>query len=118
MLPTPISDIPSHTPSPSSLPHHGSTTIPFPPNTTTTPAARRSSRVSHPSSYLKDIHCNLSIPHSVSTSSKSLISYPISQSLSYNSLCPSYKTFILNISAHIEPQYYHHVSDFSIGIRP
>ncbi|KAI9196200.1 hypothetical protein LWI28_021913 [Acer negundo] len=63
-------------------------------------ALRRSSRVSHPPSFLKDFHCNLVSQQDVS----SLIyspAFPLNDVLSYNALSPSYRNFILNATNHL-----------------
>ena len=38
--------------------------------------------------------------------------YPLSHHLSYISLSPTYKHFILNVSSHFKPQYYHQAVKF------
>jgi len=47
--------------------------------------------------YLKDYYCNLN----VNTSSR--VEYPFNSVLSYNKLSPSYKSFVMSISSHVEP---------------
>lgn len=66
--------------------------------------ARRSHRVIRPPTYLKDFHCNL-----IDQSSQPCpqIPYHIGQFLSYENLTPIYKTLVLNVSTHHEPQYFH-----------
>jgi len=51
--------------------------------------------------YLKDYHCNLNISN---TSSR--VKYPLNSVLSYNKLLPSYKSFVMSISSHVEPNTY------------
>lgn len=68
------------------------------------PINRKSSRISKPPTYLKDYHCSLiskTLLPSLSTK------YPLQNSISYQKLFPSFKTFSLNISSHYEPQFYH-----------
>ncbi|KAI9160054.1 hypothetical protein LWI28_004620 [Acer negundo] len=69
-------------------------------------ALRRSSRVSHPPSFLKDFHCNLVSQQDVSSLVYSP-AFPLNDVLSYNALSPSYRNFILNVSSHYEPQFFH-----------
>ena len=70
---------------------------------------RQSSRIRRVPSYLQDFHYNL--PSSAATQSSerqinSVVRYPLSSVLSYNSLSPHYKSFILNISSTTEPKSY------------
>jgi len=51
--------------------------------------------------YLKDYHCNLNVSN---TSSK--VKYPLNSLLSYNKLSPSYTSFVMFISSHVEPNTY------------
>lgn len=72
-------------------------------------SVRTSSRTSHPPSYLRDYHCNLL--HSKPLPS-SIVLYPLNNYLSYDSLSPSYKHFVLQVSSHYEPTYYHEAIPF------
>ena len=54
-----------------------------------------------PLKYLKDYHCNLNVPN---TSSK--VKYLLNSSLSYNNLSPSYTSFVMSLSSHVEPNTY------------
>lgn len=63
---------------------------------------RKSSRTPKPPSH--DFHCHHSHYEPISLSSNSHISYSLSKYLSYNSLCSSYKHFIVAISFNYEPQ--------------
>ena len=81
--------------------------IPSNPNLVALPSVlRRSSRVVHPPSYLKDFHCH-SLSHSSSLPSSTSYLYPISHNLCYQHLSPSYKQFILTVSSNLEPQFFH-----------
>lgn len=71
---------------------------------------RRLSRIVKPPSYLRDYHCNL-LTHVTPTPNHS--SYPLCKVLSYASLPPSHKAFVLNVSSHFEPQFYHQAVRFS-----
>ena len=51
--------------------------------------------------YLKDYHCNLNVSN---TSSR--VKYPLNSVLSYDKLSPSYKSFVMSISSHVEPNTY------------
>ncbi|KAL5577040.1 hypothetical protein UlMin_018739 [Ulmus minor] len=71
--------------------------------------SRKSTRSIKPPSYLQDYHCSLvsDKPLPVSTSS-----YPLSTVLSYNSLSASHRAFVLVVSSHFEPQFYHQAVKF------
>ena len=65
---------------------------------------RRSNRIAHPPSYLREFHCSLVTQQQLpNTTSK----YPLSQYLSYDSLSPSHRSFVLAVSSNIEPRFYH-----------
>ena len=70
---------------------------------------RSATWVTKPPSYLNDFQCHL-ISSPDLTPSKPL--YPISNYLSYTLLSPSYKHFVMTISSHFEPQYYHQAIAF------
>lgn len=65
---------------------------------------RTSSRMSQPSSYLRDYHCNLLMLNPQPTA-RAL--YPLSDYISYDSLSQKHKAFALMISAQFEPKSYH-----------
>jgi len=60
-----------------------------------------STRIKKPPEYLKDYHWNLNVSN---TSSR--VKYPLNSVLSYNNLSPSYKSFVMSISSHVEPNTY------------
>ncbi|KAK0606291.1 hypothetical protein LWI29_036227 [Acer saccharum] len=66
---------------------------------------RKSTRLIQQPTYLKDYHCNLLTGSSTHTSSST--AYPISDFMSYHDLSASHKHFVLSVSSHVEPQYYH-----------
>ena len=68
----------------------------------------RSSRPSKLPSYLQDYHLAYSKHNFIPTSHP----HPLSKVLSYNSLSPSYRYFVLQISSTFEPQYYHQAVKF------
>lgn len=59
---------------------------------------RRSQRVIKPPAYLKDFHCNVMAQKSP---------YHIGNFVSYAALSPSHREFVLSVSAHCEPQFFH-----------
>ncbi|KAL9413753.1 hypothetical protein AB3S75_027454 [Citrus x aurantiifolia] len=70
---------------------------------------RRSTRDTHPPSYLNDYHCKLALCDlSSPTSSSCLVSkslhYPIHHYLSYDKFSPSYRSFLASISSTTEPK--------------
>lgn len=67
---------------------------------------RRSTRTAHPPTYLKYYQCNL-LTHGVPPTISPHDRYPISISLNYDELRSSFKAFVLNVSSHYEPQFYH-----------
>lgn len=73
----------------------------------TQPIFHRSSRVTTTPSYLQNYHCGLL--HSNIVPSDVGQKFPLKNFLSYNRLTPTYRNFILNVSAAYEPQYYHQV---------
>ncbi|KAI5435379.1 hypothetical protein KIW84_021984 [Lathyrus oleraceus] len=75
------------------------------------PPLRKSIRIPKPSSYLQDCHCNLmtsTIHNSATTvtNHSSSCKYPLSSSLSYDSLSIAHKLFTLNMSIISKPQTY------------
>ena len=70
-------------------------------NYETTQSIRMSTRTKKPPEYLKDYHCNLNV-----SDTSSRVKYPLNFVLSYNKLSPSYKSFIMSISSHVESNTY------------
>jgi len=70
-------------------------------NHETTQSIRMSIRTKRPPEYLKDYHCNLNVSN---TSSR--VKYPLNFVSSYNKLSPSYKSFVISISSHVESNTY------------
>nr|KYP68601.1 Retrovirus-related Pol polyprotein from transposon TNT 1-94 [Cajanus cajan] len=104
----------SHEPSPTYQVPSSSHTMPNQSVTTPRPAhspqqppplpLRRSQRIPFPPTYLKDFHCNFL------TSSPQLskgISHPISSVINYNTLSSSHLHYVLSLSTHEEPKFYH-----------
>jgi len=60
-----------------------------------------STRTKRPREYLKDYHCNFNIFNTYSR-----VKYPLNSVLSYNKLSPSYKSFVMSLSSHVEPNIY------------
>ena len=74
---------------------------------------KRSSRLVKPPSYLRDFHCNLlQVQYPACSSHLSYSTYPLSNHISYHSLSPAYRHFILTVSSHFEPQFYHQAVKF------
>ena len=118
VLPHPLPD-PSISPTTQSLAHQSSPShdqsnsssqpISLPPSIPAAILARRSSRAIKPPSFLQDYHLAFSKNHSSTTDSHP---YPLSHVLSYNSLSPTYRNFVLQISSTFESQYYHQAVKF------
>ena len=70
-------------------------------NHETTQSIRMSTRTKIPPEYLKVYHCNLNVSN---TSFR--VKYPLNFVLSYNKISPSYKSFVMSISSHVEPNTY------------
>jgi len=70
-------------------------------NHETTQSIRVSTKTKRPPEYLKDYHCNLNVSN---TSSR--VKYPLNSVLAYNKLSPSYKSFVMSISSHVESNTY------------
>ena len=60
-----------------------------------------STKTKRPAEYPKDYHCNLNV-----FNPSSRVKYPLNYVLSYNKLSSSYKSFIIFISSHVEPNTY------------
>ena len=57
--------------------------------------------INRPSEYLKDYHCNINVSN---TSLR--VKYPLNFVFSYNNLSPSYTSFVMPLSSHVEPNTY------------
>jgi hypothetical protein len=72
---------------------------------------RKSSRIKQKPGYLQNFHCQMATTSSLSSPSihpmDSGIPYNLSSVISYDKLSPSYKHYLLSVSTHVEPQYYH-----------
>ena len=79
-------------------------TLPF----DSTTQVRKSTRSTRPPSYLKDYHCHMALGSVFS----SFHPYSISKHLSYDSLSLAHKHFVLSVSPHFEPQFYHQAIKF------
>ena len=108
LLPTHQSPIPSNPQSPiqSDPQSHLPTSIP-----SSSVSMKRFTRVTKPPFYLHDFHCHLLTSQTNTQPSLSTL-YSLSNHISYNSLSPSYKHLILNISTQYEPQFYHQAATF------
>lgn len=73
-------------------------------DTMTSIVPRRSSRSIHLPSYLRDYHCHLVFSF---TFPQVTFKYPLQNYLSYDRLSPSFRQFVLNVSAHFKPTFYH-----------
>ena len=73
-----------------------------------TTQVRKSTRSTKLPSYLKDYHCHMALGSVFSSSHP----YSISKHLSYDSLPPAHKHFVLSVSSHFEPQFYHQAIKF------
>jgi len=60
-----------------------------------------STRIKRPLEYLKDYHYNLNVSN---TSSR--FKYHLNYVFSYNKLSPSYTSFVMSLSSHVEPNTY------------
>ncbi|XP_022147777.1 uncharacterized protein LOC111016631 isoform X2 [Momordica charantia] len=69
----------------------------------------RSSRDVRRPSYLRDYHCSLAHSNVLASSP---LKYKLQEYLSYDKLSPGYKRFILNVSTHHEPSFYHHAVSY------
>jgi len=58
-------------------------------------------RIKRSLEYIKDYHCNLNLSN---TSSR--VKYPLNSVFSYNNLSPSYTSFVISLSSHVEPNTY------------
>lgn len=127
VLPTPLREVPistyTHDPTPSSEVHSSSShclhdvhspIIPLPesPSSPSLVPVRKSFKIPHPPSYLRDFHCNLSslTDHPALIPSRSM--YLLGDFLAYDSLSHSHRTFVLNVSSQFEPQFYHQAIHF------
>ncbi|KAL5552689.1 hypothetical protein UlMin_040090 [Ulmus minor] len=102
--------------SPSAITSHSVANIPedtipaTAPSTSADVVLRKSTKVIHQPTYLKDYHCNLITGSSTYASPST--SYPISKYISYLSLSNSHRQFVLSVSSQVEPQYYHQAVKF------
>ena len=86
-------------------------TQPSSPIHTTQPSSprplRKSTRITQPSGYLKDFHCQLAHSGIILTNPSSNASpdplYPLSSTLSYAKLSPSHRNFALSVTTILEP---------------
>lgn len=82
---------------------------PAPATAPTIVPTRKSTRFSHPPSYLQEFHCNM-LSKAEMTPSSNL--YSLDKFISYDSLSSSHKHLVLNIYFQFEPQFYHQAVQF------
>lgn len=87
---------------------------PTAPSSSSSITLRRSLRPHKHPTYLQDYHCHLLRSHDLSDHVSLPYPFPLSKVLSYDRLSASYKQFILNVSSHFEPKFYHQAVLYSI----
>ena len=70
---------------------------------------QKSSRIIKPASFLRYFHCSM-LSHEVLPTNDKV--YPLANFLSYDSLSPSHKNFVMAVFSQYEPQFYHQAVKF------
>jgi len=103
----------SHDPSSISLDTFSPPTSSPPLPVSSTPDLRRSTRIHHPLTYLKDFHSNFT---SIGTTTL-VVRYPLEHVLSYHCLSPSFHHFIIPFPLYLNHRHMLKLSNLTVGLR-